>query len=185
MGTEKCPFCGQEIDTAAKRCFFCGAELNEESVHNRLEQLHVQDIQAARRIHKPLLIKVIVVVIFIGVVFFYGTSGRKHTSGVNTGQSLTVKLNAKVAFSGARFVVSNKDSFDWKNVRMEIVPDSVEERFILSVSTILSGETYTAEATKFIRSDGIQFNPDKTKSGDFRIFCDTTIGGSGSYLTDW
>ena len=185
MGTEKCPFCGQEIDAAAKRCFFCGAELNEESVHKRLEQLHVQDIQAARRIHKPLLIKVIVVVIFIGVVFFYGTSGRKHTSDVNTGQSSTVKLNAKVVFSGAQFVISNNDSFDWKNVRMEIVPDSTKERFSLSVSTILSGETYTAEARKFIGSDGIHFSPDKTKSGNFRIFCDTINGGSGSYLTDW
>ena len=97
MGTEKCPFCGQEIDTAATRCFFCGAELNEESVHKRLEQLHVQDIQAARRIHKPLLIKVIVVLILVGVVFFYGTSGRKRISDVDiTGQSSTVKLSAKV-----------------------------------------------------------------------------------------
>ena len=185
MGTEKCPFCGQEIDAAAKRCFFCGANLNEESVHKRLEQLHVQDIQAARRIHKPLLIKVIVVVIFVGVIFFYGTSGRKHMSGVNIGQSSTVKLNAEVALSGTRFVVSNNDSFDWKNVKMEIVSDSIKERFSLSISAILSGETYTAEATKFISSDGIHFNPDKIKTGNFRIFCDTPNRGSGSYLTDW
>jgi hypothetical protein len=185
MGTEKCPFCGQEIDAAAKRCFFCGAELNEGSVHKRLEQLHVQDIQAARRIHKPLLVKVIVVVIFVSVVFFYGTSSRKHTSGVNIGRSSIVKLNAKAAFSGARFDVSNNDSFDWKNVKMEIVSDSMKERFSLSVSVILSGETYTAEATKFISRDGIHFNSDKIKSGDFRIFCDIPNGGSGSYLADW
>lgn len=186
MGTEKCPFCGQEIDAAAKRCFFCGAELNGESIHKRLEQLHVQDIQAARKIHKPLLIKVIVIVIFAGVVFFYGTSSRKHMSDFDTtDQSSTVKLNAKVAFSGARFVVSNNDSFDWKNVKMEIVSDSIQERFSLSVSAILSGEAYTAEATKFISSDGIHFNPDKVKSGNFRILCDTPNRGSGSYLTDW
>ena len=79
MGTEKCPFCGQEIDAAAIRCFFCGAELNEESVHKRLEQLHVQDIKADLRIHKHLLIKVIVILILAGLVFFYGTSSKKRT----------------------------------------------------------------------------------------------------------
>ena len=186
MGTEKCPFCSQEIDTTAKRCFFCGAELNEKSVHKRLEQLHMQDIQAARRIHKPLLKKVIVILIFAGVVFFYGTSGRKHISDVDsTGQSSTVKLNAKVAFPGAQFIISNNDSFDWKNVKMDIIPDSMEERFSLSIPIILSGETYKADITRFINNDGIRFNPDKMKPRKFWIMCDTPTRGSGSYLTDW
>ena len=110
MGPEKCPFCGQEIDSEATKCFFCGAELNEESVHKRLEQLHIQDIQAARRIHKPLLIKVIVILILAGVVFFYGTSGRKRISDVDSsGRSSTVKLKAKVIYPGARFIISNND----------------------------------------------------------------------------
>jgi len=71
MATEKCPFCGQEIDAAATKCFYCEAELNKESVHNRLEQLHDQDIQATQRIHKSPFIKVAVVLILIGIVFFY------------------------------------------------------------------------------------------------------------------
>ncbi len=71
MATEKCPFCGQEIDVTATKCFYCEAELNKESVHNRLEQLHDQDIRTARRSHKSLFIKVAVVLILIGIVFFY------------------------------------------------------------------------------------------------------------------
>ncbi len=74
MATEKCPFCGQEIDAAATKCFYCEAELNKESVHNRLEQLHDQDIRAPQRIHKSPFIKVsvvLIVLILIGIVFFY------------------------------------------------------------------------------------------------------------------
>ena len=161
MGTEKCPFCGQEIDSSAKKCFFCGAELNDESVHQRLEQLQIQDIQAARRIHKPFLLKVIVILILAGAIFFYDTSSRKHTSKVdNSAQSSTVKLKAKVTFPGAQFIISNNDSFDWKNIRLEIIPDSMEEHFRLSIPIIISGETYTADATKFLNNEGTRFNPD-------------------------
>jgi len=186
MGTEKCPFCGQEIDASAHRCFFCGAELNDKSVHNRLEQLHTQDVQAARRIHKPLLLKVVVILILAGVVFFYGTSGRKHISKVDSSaQNVIVKLKAKVAFQEVRFVISNNDSFDWKNVKLEIIPDSMEERFSLSIPIILSGETYTTDGTKFLNNEGVRFNPDKMRPRKFWILCDTPAGRSGSYVANW
>lgn len=186
MGTEKCPFCGQEIDATATRCFFCGAELNEESVHKRLEQLHIQDIKTARRIHKPLLIKVIVILILAGVVFFYGTSSKKHTSGIDiSGRISTVKLNAKVTFPGARFIISNHDSFDWKNVKLEIIPESMEDRFSVRIPNILAGQTCTAEVAEFLNDDGIRFNPDKMKPQKLWILCDTPTRRSGSYLADW
>jgi hypothetical protein len=185
MGTEKCPFCGQEIDSSAKKCFFCGAELNGESVHQRLEQLQTQDIQAARRIHKPFLLKVVVILILAGVIFFYDTSVRKHTSKVDSSaQSSTVKLKAKVTFPGLQFIILNNDSFDWKNVKFEITPDSMEGRFRLSVPIIISGETYTADATKFLNNEGIRFNPDKMEPRKFLILCDTPAGRSGSYMAD-
>jgi hypothetical protein len=186
MGTEKCPFCGQEIDAAATRCFFCGAELNEKSIHKRLEQLHIQDIKAARRIHKPLLIKVIVILILAGVVFFYDTSSKKRTSDIDiSGRTSTAKLSAKVAFSGARFIVSNNDSFDWKNVKLEIIAESMEDRFSLRMPNILAGQTYTADVAEFINDNGNRFNPDKMKPREFWILCDTPAGKGGSYRADW
>lgn len=185
MGTEKCPFCGQEIDVAATKCFFCGAELSEESVHKRLEQLHIQDFRVARRTSNHFLIKVLVILIFVGVVFFYGTSSRKRISDIDiSGQTSIVTLNSKVAFPGKEFIISNNDSFDWKNVKLDIVSESMEDRFSLKVPIILSGETYSADATKFFNNEGIRFDPDKMKPRELRILCDTPTGGNGSYLAD-
>ena len=186
MGTEKCPFCGQEIDVAAARCFFCGAELNEKSVHKRLEQLHIQDERVARRVRNPLLIKIVVVLILLGVVFFYGTSDRKQVSDVDgSGRTSTVKLNAKVIYPGARFIISNNDPFDWKNVKLKIIPETTEDRFGLSVPNILAGETYTAAAAEFIKDDGTRFNPYTMKPKKFWILCDTPTRENGSYLAGW
>jgi len=186
IGMEKCPFCGQEIDAAATRCFFCGSELNDESVHKRLEQLHIQDARAARKIHKPLLIKVVVVLILVVVVFFYGTSGRKRISDVdNPGRTSTVKLNAKVIYPGERFVISNNDSFDWKNVKLEIVSETTDDRFSLKVPNILAGETYTAAAAEFLKDDTTRFNPYTMKPKKFWILCDTPTRENASYLAGW
>ena len=186
MGTEKCPFCGQEIDSAATRCFFCGADLNEESVHKRLEQLHIQDVRVARRIRNPLLIKIVIVLIMVGVVFFYDTSGRKRIPVVdNPYQSSTVRLKAKVTFPGARFIISNNDSFEWKNVKLEIISETTEDRFSLKVPNILAGETYTAAAAEFLKDDGIRFNPYTMKPKKFWILCDTPTRENGSYLAGW
>jgi hypothetical protein len=81
MGTEKCPFCGQEIDADATRCFFCGSELDRESVDKRLEQLHKQD-SSRRKIHSPGALVAIVGIILVCVVLFRGTSGVKRPPAV-------------------------------------------------------------------------------------------------------
>jgi hypothetical protein len=185
MGTEKCPFCGQEIDAAATRCFFCGAELNKESVHKRLEQLHRQKARSARRIHRPVTAGIIVVIIAITIVF-YSKPGKKHLPAINSpSQISTVRLKAEVALPGERLIVSNNDLFDWKNVELEIVPESTEERFILRVPKISAGEIYTAAAAEFSKEDGTRFNPYEMKPKRFRILCDTPANKRGAYQTGW
>lgn len=182
MGTEKCPFCGQEIDAAATRCFFCGAELNEDSVHKRLEQLHKQDTHTTRRIHRPVVAGVIFAIVLISIVFFYETSGKRRISAIdNTDKSSTVRLRAEVTFPGARFIVTNNDSFDWKNVKLEIMPESAKERFSLKVPNISAGQTYTAAAAEFSKEDGTRFNPNIMRPKEFWILCDTSANKRGSY----
>lgn len=185
MGTEKCPFCGQEIDAAATKCFFCGAVLDEKSVHNRLEQLHDQDIRSSRRIHKHHLVKAIVILILATIVLFYGKSGRKHSSDTGSSpQPSAVNLNAKVDYRGEVFIISNNDSFEWKNVNLEIVPESKEDRFRLRITNISAGESYSAKVTEFLNDAGIRFNPDKIKMGEFWIKCDTSTGNGSYYLAE-
>jgi hypothetical protein len=186
MGIEKCPFCGQEIDSAATRCFFCGAELSVESVHKRLEQLHEQDERVARRIRSPIVVGIIVVIILISIVFFYDTSGSKRISVIDdSNQISTVRLKAKVTYPGARFIISNDDSFDWVNVKLEFMPDSTEDRFSLRVPNISAGEIYTAAAAEFSKEDGTRFNPHIMAPKKFWILCDTPTKERGSYQAGW
>ncbi|UCC96302.1 MAG: zinc ribbon domain-containing protein [Phycisphaerales bacterium] len=188
MGTEKCPFCGQEIDAEATRCFFCGASLDEESIEKRLEQLHYQeDVRLARKVRSPVVLEVLVVGILLGIILFHGTPGGKHSSPLESpSQSSTVRLNAEVTFAGAQFVLSNNDSFDWENVKLEVVSADSGEPFCLTVSeTIPAGGTYTAEAAEFCRKDGIPFDPFSMKLDRFWIRCDTPERENGSYLAGW
>jgi len=186
MGTEKCPFCGQEIDAEATRCFFCGVELNEESVHKRLEQLHERDAQLTRKISKPAAIAALIVIIVITIVFFPNTAGRKRTPVIDSPyQRQIVRLKSKVIFSGETFVISNNDSFDWSNVKLEIMPESTEDRFRLKVPIVSAGEQYTADAAEFSREDGTSFNPYKMKPKKFWIFCETPTKESGIYRASW
>jgi hypothetical protein len=185
MGTEKCPFCGQEIDATATRCFFCGAELSKESVHKRLEQLHKQRARSARRIRRPVTAGIVVVIIAAAIVF-YGKSGKKHVPVTdNHSQISTVGLKAKVTFAGESFIVSNNDLFDWKNVELEIVPESTEERFCLKVPKISAGQIYTAAAAEFSSEDGPRFNPYGMRPKRFRILCDTPANKRGTYQAGW
>jgi hypothetical protein len=189
MGTEKCPFCGQEIDAGATKCFFCGAKLDKESVERHLEQLHYQQaLLSSHKIHRPVALAVVAAGILLVIVLFHGLPGGKKPSVPLLEQpsvSSTLSLNARVNFAGGRFVVSNNDSFDWQNVKLEIVPSDLGEPFSLAVTGIPAGGTHAAEAAEFRRPDGTWFNASSMKSARFRIRCDVRAGRSGSYVTEW
>ncbi len=187
MGTEKCPFCGQEIEARATKCFFCGAKLDEVSIERRLEQLHYQEAHlSARRIHRRVVLTVVVAGILLGLVFFYGIPGKLNPFSLRPpSESSTIRLNANVTFAGARFAISNNDSFDWENVKLEVVPAGVGEPFRLAVTRIPAGGTHTVGVGEFRRNDGTRFDPSSTKSERLRIRCDTPEKRSGSYLAGW
>lgn len=187
MGTEKCPFCGQEIDAEATRCFFCGARLDENEVEKRLEQLYTREYRRfTRRVGKPVALEVIVVLILTYIVLFHGEPAGKHSSSViGTPLSSAVRLNAKVTFAGAQLIISNNDSFDWENVKLEISSGVFGESFGLSIPKISAGETYVSEAAEFRRKDGSHFDPVSTRPQKFWIRCYTPGKESGSYMTGW
>ena len=181
MGTEKCPFCGQEIDADATRCFFCGSELDRESVDKRLEQLQKQD-SSRRKVHSPGALVAVVGIILIYAVLFRGTSGVKRPPAVESqSERSTVQLNAKVTLAGARLTISNNDPFDWDSVELEIVSETAGDHFSLMVPKISAGETHTASATEFSGKDGTSFNPYTMKLDRVWVRGETP-SGIGSYL---
>lgn len=186
MGPEKCPFCGQEIDTEAVKCFFCGARLDEEAIEKRLGQLQVED--SNKSIHKarcPFALQFIVVIL-ICIALLSGTSMRKSRSGeVKSSGDSNIRLNATVKFTGAQFVIYNNDSFDWTNVELQIMLETYGSNYNVKVPKIPAGKMQTIRATEFTKQDGSCFDPYKMKPKRFLIWCDTPTRENGSYFAGW
>ena len=187
MGPGKCPFCGQQIDTEATKCFFCGAELDEESVEKRVEELIVEDSKKpALKSKSPPVLQLAVIIVLICIALFSGTSKRKPIfNKARFSRESTVRLNTKVVFTGAKFIISNDDTFDWTNVELQIIPETDESNFSLEVFKIPAGEKYSVSAAEFVTKDGSNFNPNKMKPKRFRIWCDTPTRVNGSYFAGW
>jgi len=184
MATEKCPFCGEEIDAGAARCFFCSAALDYDSVEKCLDQLQRQESMRTARSHAVLAL--VVLAILVSIVLFQVIPGASRTHRVDVApQGPTVRLNANVIIAGARCAVSNNDSFDWENVRLEIVSATIENNFGLRVPKISAGQTHTANLGEFATEKGVLFNPLTAKPLRFWIRCDTPDRQTGSYLASW
>ena len=95
-----------------------------------------------------------------------------------------IDLKASVVFNQRQFVISNRDSFDWTNVGLEINYGLISSGYQLKVSRIAAGQTYTVGAMQFAKSDGTRFNPLTTKAQRLFISCDTPKG-NGSYFGTW
>lgn len=184
MATERCPFCGEQIDAGTARCFFCSAALDNDSVEKRLNQLHIQE--SARRAHSPVVPALIVIVIFAGIVLFQTITGttRSHKLEVAP-EGSTVRLNADITIAGTQCDVSNSDSFDWENVRLEIISTTLENSFCLRIPRISAGQTYTANLADFETEKGVRFDPHTAKPKRFWIRCYTPDMQTGSYLAGW
>ena len=183
MGPEKCPFCGQEIDTEAIKCFFCGSSLDHNSVENRLDQLHKQeDIKHINRIKNSLAVKIIAFIILVCIALFVGKSKIKPslTEAVSM-QGSTTLLSAEVTMSGSHFIITNNDSFDWTNVELQIISDYIGNNFITMIPKISQGQKLSVHAAEFTQNDGTRFNPYTMKSQSFRIRCSTPTKENGSY----
>jgi hypothetical protein len=98
--------------------------------------------------------------------------------------SRNIGLNAAVTFDGAKFVISNRDNFDWTDVRVEVNGAVVLPGFSYGIPKIAAEETYTVFANRFFKPDGSQFDPTTTKIQRFTIACDTPKG-SGSWSSTW
>lgn len=99
-------------------------------------------------------------------------------------EPLYVDLKASVRFTGTQFIITNNDSFDWKNVELEINPGLLKSGYKLKAGLISTGQTYTVGALQFAKPDGTRFNPFSIKPQSISISCDTPRG-KGFYSGKW
>ncbi len=93
-------------------------------------------------------------------------------------------LKGIVSFTGTQFTITNNDTFDWTNCKLEINGGLIRSGFIYRAELIEQGKGYTIGAMQFAKSDGTRFNPAVVKPLKFFIYCDTP-SGKASYLGGW
>jgi hypothetical protein len=95
-----------------------------------------------------------------------------------------VDLKAEVRFTGTQFVITNNDSFAWRNVKLEINEGLISSGYVYKLGVIMPGDTVSVGAMLFTKSDGERFNPINYKPQKLSIWCDAP-GGNGSYVGEW
>lgn len=90
-----------------------------------------------------------------------------------------IDLKASVSFTGTQFIITNNDSFDYVNAKLEVNDD-----FVLEDVAIFAGETYTVGMMQFANSDGDRFDFMK-KPQKFSIWCDLENDKNGSLYATW
>jgi len=159
----QCKDCGKEVSKKANACPNCGAPVkNSLSVSSGCG---------------------CAILFFIGIIIFVAIGSQTDT-GTSNGSSSTVDLNATVRFNGTEFVITNGDSFDWTNVKLEINSKTFSSGYILKTSVMKAGEVYTVGAMQFTKSDGTKFNPFTHKALNLSVRCDTPKG-KGYYYGTW
>jgi hypothetical protein len=112
------------------------------------------------------------------------SSSSLPSSDSTTTQSSTVDLNATVQFTGTQFVVTNSDSFNWTNCKLEVNPKTFSSGFTYQAALLAAGQTYSVGSLQFANGDGKRFNPFDFKPTSFSVSCDTP-SGRGYYYGGW
>ena len=119
------------------------------------------------------LVIVVAIVIVVFIVIF-------SNSDSSDDEDSTPTLNAQVRFTGTQFVIKNNDTFDWRDVKLEVNPRGLRSGYVLRVALMEAGEEYSVGAMQFAKKDGEKFNPFTHKAQSFSIFC-----SKGSYYGQW
>lgn len=94
-----------------------------------------------------------------------------------------IKIHPGVSFTGTQFVITNKDDFDWTNIKLEVNPRGLSSGYTLRVDEMKAGTTYKVGAMQFTK-DGNRFSPRAKKVERFHIYC-KTYDGYKSWIGEW
>lgn len=90
------------------------------------------------------------------------------------------KLNAAVRFDGTQFHITNNDSYDWVDVKLQINSD-----YEMRVSRLNALTEYSVGAMQFTTGDGTRFNPFLQKTKNIFIYAHTEDGHIVSWSGSW
>jgi len=120
----------------------------------------------------------------LSIIAFCGLAILAAGSSDDETASSTIDLKTAVEFDGSQFIIKNRDSFNWTNVKLEVNSRGLKSGYILKTQNMFAGETYTVGAMQFAKKSGEKFNPFTHKPLNFSISC-TTPKGDGFYYGSW
>lgn len=133
------------------------------------------------------------VIVYVGIavfVFVYAMvrgerpSRNERTVSATPQVKRITELEAAVRFNGTQFTITNRDAFDWTDVKLEVNGGILSGGYELRQGRMQAGQTYTVGAMQFADSDGVRFNPFQMKPQKFVISADTP-GGRAVYVGGW
>lgn len=92
-------------------------------------------------------------------------------------------LDAGALFTGLEFAVTNRNSYDWRNVELAVNPKVFSDGYTLKTPVIKAGEPHIA-ATQSANSDGQRLSPITQEPMTFGIVRDTPKGRE-RYPAEW
>jgi hypothetical protein len=163
----KCKECGKEISSAAPTCPNCG--------HPRRPKL---DVSAKDAINGSIGF------LIIGAICIAWLTHRNDDIIAKISPPITVKpsepepdpLKADISFDGERFVLTNKDGFNWKNCHLSVNEKIFDFGYSTTVEIIPAHGHHWLSAMEFANSSSERFNPLTHKVDSFALDCETPAG---------
>jgi hypothetical protein len=147
------------------------------------ERLDAQEIIKKDKKNKQTGIGCLAIIIIALVIWVSGLfKSEKKPSALSA--PAFVELKAEVRFTGTQFIITNKDTFDWTNVELEINSGLIKSGYKLKTPRIVAGQTYTVGALQFAKGDGTRFNPFAIKPQNISVSC-ATPRGQGFVTLTW
>lgn len=183
MALKKCYECGKEISTSVQTCPHCGARQHKQ-------------IKRTRMSTGCLVFIAITIIIALWAIFSDNNSktpSRKRSP--ETQRVISTKtpkedsdytaLKAAVSCDRSQFVITNNDTFDWKNVKLEVNAGLIRGGYNLKIPVLRAGRVYTVGVMQFAKSDGTRLNPMIIKVQKMDIFCDIPGSRQGYWFGAW
>ena len=157
-------------------CSKCGNELpkNDNFCSNCNERVWAKTFRSKADENKQKVIAWIFLIgiITIGIFLVKGIFSPRPTNN----SAKTIEIHASVRFTGAQFVITNNDNFDWTNVKFEVNSGFLGGGYVLETPIIAAQNTYTVGALQFAKDDGTRLNPFAVKPQNIFISCETPQG---------